>query len=132
MNTFRTEHIDKLLKAFEYKKLGRISGVSLDNIDEKTNLDNTKMSIFHAGNMIFNLILTIVILCLTIYIIKGPLKCCSCETTRKRRCNAESIVDLPSTIPTPVRKKSPIQTKKRQEFETMEMTKRPQKAEEGV
>ena len=92
----------------------------------------TKISIFHAGNIIFNLILTIVILCLTIYIIKGPLKCYSCETTRRFRCNAESMVDLPSTIPTTERKKSPIQTKKRQEFETMEMTKRTQKAEEGV
>ena len=96
------------------------------------------MSIFHAGNMIFKLILTIFILYLTIYIIKRPLKFYSCETrtrkletTRKYKCNAESMVDLTSTIPTPGRKKSPIPTKMRQEFNIVEMTKRPQKAEEG-
>ena len=123
MNTFQSEHIRQLTKVFNYRKLEEIQGVSLENIEDMTGSyeDINGNGIFHAGGILFDVIIFIIVICLTYFIIKGRLNRCSCVQKRKYQNNHSERYDLPIECDVPIVKKSLNKTKGRL-FETVEMT----------
>ena len=123
MNTFQSEHIRQLTKVFNYRKLEEIQGVSLENIEDMTGSyeDINGNGIFHAGGILFDVIIFIIVICLTYLFIKRTTQPCSCVQKRKYQNNHSEGDDLPIECDVPIVKKSSNKTKGRL-FETVEMT----------
>ena len=123
MNTFQSEHIRQLTKVFNYRKLEEIQGVSLENIEDMTGSyeDINGNDIFHAGGILFDVIIFIIVICLTYLFIKRTTHHCSCVQKRKHQNDNAEGDDLPIECDVHIVKKSSNKTKGRL-FETIEMT----------
>ena len=107
MNTFQTQHIKKLKNVFNNRKLEEIKGISIDNIDERT--DSSENSDRLVSWLRDAVICTVVIL-LVIYIFKGPINLKTCVKKCKRKEIEADGNDLHTNT-------VPLERKKNQELE---------------
>ena len=95
----------------------------MENIEDMTGSyeDINGNDIFHAGGILFDVIIFIIVICLTYLFIKRTTHHCSCVQKRKHKNDNAEGDDLPIECDVHIVKKSSNKTKGRL-FETIEMT----------